>query len=132
MDRLNEINQELESYKDIIAKINSLKKERKLILNKIRKKEFETLPFEEQFKKFFKSKKGHIIQDISELSEVAPLFCSKFIDTDNFDRYQIYQIDIYAEEFGSIFDLNIRGNYKLYDIAKELMDNNIRGWKHDW
>jgi len=133
--RLGEINKELESYKEI--------------LKKIEKEKISALPFENQFETFFTSKKGVRCSDLFELETIAPKFYSKFVD-DHFclDRYQTYEIDMFYDELSSIFSEESKLRYKeslgyddedfeaelkdIFEIGKELMDNKVRGWKQDW
>ena len=150
MTRLDEINKELENYKEIITNIDALKKEKNAILKKIKEDEFKALPLEKQFKKFFTSSKGNICANLLDLSEKAPLFYSKFIDNRyNFNKYRTYDIiDTFEQELCAVYDDCYRKDYQEelgYDdkefeeemkyiiaIANELMTNNIIGWKHDW
>ena len=133
-----------------MSKVAILEKEKKAILKKIKDDEFNKLPFEKQFEKFYKSNKGVICGDLSELEQFAPLFYKKFLDDHIcLDRYQTYHIDMFEEALCCIFDEKAKKKYQEdelgYDdddfeyemneviaISKELMDNNIRGWKQDW
>lgn len=148
MNRLEAINKELEGYKEIISKVEALKKEKKEILKKIEDKAFDALPFEKQFEKFFKSKKGVIKGDLYQLSLVAPKFKKKFVDDEDLERHVEYNIEDVAECLCSIFDKKAKEEYQeelgyddddfkeemkeLRQIAKELMSKNIRGWEQDW
>ena len=147
--RLDEINKELDGYKDIIDKVEVLKKEKKDILKKIKDDKFGLLSFEEQFKKFYNSNKGKICVDLFELEGVVPLFYFKFVD-DHFclDRYRTYHIDMFGDRLCCIFDKDVRKLYQeelgyedddfgcemeeIIEVGKELMINNIRGWIQDW
>lgn len=147
--RLEEINKELEGYQEIIKKVSALEKEKKAILKKIEDDKFNALSFEKQFEKWFKSKKGRIIGDLYQLSLVAPKFKEKFVDDADLERHVEYNLDDVADCLHSIFDEKYRKSYQeddlgycdedfecemkeLYIIAKELMDNNIKGWEQDW
>lgn len=147
--RLEEINKELESYKVVLDKAKLLEKEKKEILKKIEKEKLSTFSFEKQFETFFYSNKGRRCSDLFELENIAPKFYSKFVDDHCcLDRYQTYEIDMFYDELGSIFSEESKLRHKeslgyededwdcemeeIYEIAKELMDNNIRGWKQDW
>ena len=148
MNRLETIEKELDGYKEIISKVESLKKEKKAILKEIEDKAFDALPFEKQFEKFYKSKKGVIKGDLYQLSLVAPKFKKKFVDDEDLERHVEYNIEDVAECLRSIFDKKAREEYQedlgyedddfkaemkdLCKIAKELMVNNIRGWEQDW
>ena len=146
--RLEDIDKELEGYKEIISKVEALKKEKKAILKKIKDDNFKTLPFEKQFEEFYCSNKGTKVSDLYQLSLVAPKFKEKFVDDDDLNRYCDYTIESYQEALCAVFDDENRKDHQedlgyddedfaeemkeIYAIAKELMDNNIRGWKQDW
>jgi len=103
----------------------------------------------EKFEKFYKSKKGLIKANLHQLEISAPLFYSKFVENHpDLERHVEYNIEDVSECLSSIFDKKDKKSYQeelryddvdfaeemkeLHEIAKELMDNNVRGWEQDW
>lgn len=149
-ERIEQIDKELDGYKDVMTTIDALRKERAAIVKKQKEDEFDKLSFEKKFEQWFGKKK--ILSDVFELKRQAPKFYKKFVDTINrkydYHRYATYRVDEYFEDdFYPLLDEDVKmemhGEYKtteefqkeydeLLECAKELYSKNIVGWVHDW
>jgi len=147
---LKVVENKLSSFGDILIEIKALEKEKKSIKRRLEKINFEELNFEEKFTEWFYKRKG----EIDSYFPGADKNIRKLMDFIGYRNDRRYETVYFSDEefeclFSWITDRDAFEEYSehfwvkkdwdmdklkelIYSAAREIMKENIKGFKNDW